>query len=334
MGARGLQERRGRARVRAVCVAVVVVLLAVAAPAQAEAPDASVEGRVAFADGSAWDTTPWRVDAVPVDAAAEEASTSTAEDGSFRIDGLAPGRYRLRAVPDEEGSGIPPMWLGGTLREDEATVLQVTAGSTRRGLVVERFTGQDVPRRATAVWRPYVKGTPKVGWTLTAEPHRWEVVDDWWGVPTEVPDDLFTFQWLADGKAVAGATGRTFTPTARQLGARLSVRVGVDLPNTTTSNDTSVRTGQVASGTNTPCTPVSVERSRSTLTARAGCWSASPTTVGYRWSVAGKAVPRATRATFTPSRSQRGKRITVRVTATAPGYRTVTTTVVAPTVRR
>ncbi len=35
----------------------------------------------------------------------------------------------------------------------------------------------------------------------------------------------FTYQWFADGKAIKGATKRVFTPTSRQKGKRITVRV-------------------------------------------------------------------------------------------------------------
>ncbi len=35
----------------------------------------------------------------------------------------------------------------------------------------------------------------------------------------------FSYRWYANGRAIVGATGRTFTPKARHAGKRISVRV-------------------------------------------------------------------------------------------------------------
>jgi hypothetical protein len=61
------------------------------------------------------------------------------------------------------------------------------------------------------------------------------------------------------------------------------------------------------------------------LRARPGAWSPRPS-LSYQWYVGGRAIKHATTATFRPTRAQRGKRITVRITATRPGYATTTVT--------
>lgn len=316
-------------RVVVVVVAPVLVAAAlVAGPAAADDAGAGLAGRLVQADGSAWDATPWTVTAVPVDGDGDQVDTAVASDGSYRLAGVRDGRYRIRAVPAEERSGIPAMWLGGTLREDEATVVDVRAGRDLDGLDVVRFDGSNLPRRATATWRPYVKGTPKVGWTLTADPQEWTVEDDWFGGPMPVTDDLFTFQWLADGRPVAGATGRTFAPTASQLGRSLSVRVGVDLPNTTTSNDTSASTAVVVQGRNAPCSRVTLTGTakvgRTLVASRSRCWAAPGTKVTHVWYADGRRVATTTSPRLTLRKKLRGDRVSVRVVATAPGYATAT----------
>lgn len=325
-------EPRAR-HVLVVLVAVLAALLA-AAPAQASGTTAAgvVSGRIAFADGS-WDATPWRVDVRPVDGSAV-VSTPVDAAGRFEVD-VPPGDYRVRAVPDQDRAGIPPMWHGETLREDEARPVTVRAGRATDGVDIVRFTGEDVPRRATVVWRPFVKGTPQVGWTLTVDPHRWVVEDDWQGEQAEVPDELLTVQWLADGRPVAGATSRTFTPTASELGRRISVRVDVDLPNTVVTNEgdaTTAPTRAVARGTNALLSSRRVSgtaRVGKRLTVASPRWRAPGTRTTYRWYAGGKRVPGATGRSFRPARSQKGKRLTVRLTATAPGYATTSRTTAA-----
>ncbi|MGC4174496.1 beta strand repeat-containing protein [Demequina sp.] len=58
---------------------------------------------------------------------------------------------------------------------------------------------------------PTVTGTLQVGRTLTASAGTW------------ANSATLTYQWLADGAEISGATGSTFVPTKAQLGAKISV---------------------------------------------------------------------------------------------------------------
>ena len=62
--------------------------------------------------------------------------------------------------------------------------------------------------------RPTVTGTPQVGVRLTAAPGTWS--------PSGA---TYAYQWYAGGVAVSGATKRTFTPGAAQLGKQIRVKV-------------------------------------------------------------------------------------------------------------
>ncbi len=68
-------------------------------------------------------------------------------------------------------------------------------------------------RRVGARSRPEVGGRPAVGQGLVATTGRWSV------------SSRHTFQWLADGKRIRGATSARFTPGPWLQGRRLSVRV-------------------------------------------------------------------------------------------------------------
>ncbi|MFT4082219.1 MAG: glycosyl hydrolase [Nocardioides sp.] len=62
--------------------------------------------------------------------------------------------------------------------------------------------------------KPVVRGKAKLGRTLTTTPGRWS--------PSGV---RLSFQWLRDGKKIAGATGRRHTVVRKDRGHKLSVRV-------------------------------------------------------------------------------------------------------------
>ncbi|MFF5626855.1 endonuclease/exonuclease/phosphatase family protein [Microbacterium sp. NPDC012755] len=79
-----------------------------------------------------------------------------------------------------------------------------------------------------AVGTPSITGTAKVGATVTAETGEWTA------------GTAFTFQWLADGEPIEGATAATFTIPVELAGRALSVRVGGTLDGYTPANATSV----------------------------------------------------------------------------------------------
>ena len=56
------------------------------------------------------------------------------------------------------------------------------------------------------------------------------------------------------------------------------------------------------------------------LQASAGSWSPRPTKVSYAWLADGVAIPGATSSTYTPTDAQRGKRLSVRVSASAADF--------------
>jgi surface antigen len=58
------------------------------------------------------------------------------------------------------------------------------------------------------------------------------------------------------------------------------------------------------------------------LRATPGTWSVASTTVRYQWLADGAVVRGATSRTFTPAHAQQGRRVSVRVTASRPGYPT------------
>jgi hypothetical protein len=57
-----------------------------------------------------------------------------------------------------------------------------------------------------------------------------------------------------------------------------------------------------------------------------GRWTPKPTSVAYQWFAKGKAIKGATHRRFKPTQKQLGKRLWVKVTATAVGYTPATMT--------
>ena len=91
-------------------------------------------------------------------------------------------------------------------------------------------------RRVEIQSRPAVTGEPAVGQLLVASSGRWSV------------SSKHTFQWLADGKRIRGATAARFTPGPGLQGRRLSVRVTASRRGYLTGATTSRQTARVARG--------------------------------------------------------------------------------------
>lgn len=159
---------------------------------------------------------------------------------------------------------------------------------------------------------PSISGTPRVDAPLTASAGSW--------TPTA---SAYTYQWLADGTAIDGATGSTFVPAAELVGRPISVRVRAAKGGYTAASTTSDTTAAVAPGalssTARP-TITGTPRVGSRLTASPGGWSKTGLTHGYQWLVDGQEVGGATGSTFVPRAEDLDGTVTVRVTASRPGY--------------
>ena len=160
---------------------------------------------------------------------------------------------------------------------------------------------------------PTVEGTRRVGETLFASAGAW------------APEGAtLSYQWQRNGKSIKGATSPTLQLTAPDKSTVITVVVRAALPGYTTASKTSskkvakVAAGLIVSpaaasieGTVAVGSPVSVAFSEP--------WPAG-VSVSYQWRVSGKAVTKATAATFTPSAGQLGKPVSVVVTGKRSGY--------------
>lgn len=187
---------------------------------------------------------------------------------------------------------------------------------------------RDVALQATAA--PTVVGTPQVGVTLRSTPGSWK------------PGGSYRYQWTANGAAVSGATGTTFTPGPTELGKRIALTVTAARTAYRSGVSTSAATTSTAAGVQAVQQPPVIEGTPQvdqTLTADPGAYSPSPQTAKVQWLADGVAIPGATAKTFVPRQQQAGTRLSVAVTTARPGYATRTTTstptppVLAPDIR-
>lgn len=156
---------------------------------------------------------------------------------------------------------------------------------------------------------PYITDIPYPGKTVSAQPyaHHWDV------------GTSFSYQWLADGVPIRGATKLTYVPTEAQQGQRLQFA----MTGRRAGYETVVETSLSEPVLRWP-TPIITGASSvgSTLTARVGNWPYG-TTAAFQWYADGTAIRGANRSTYRIGAEYAWKRITVRVTGRPPWGLTV-----------
>ncbi len=107
-------------------------------------------------------------------------------------------------------------------------------------------TGPDAPEptptpqpNTPATGQPTISGTAQVGETLTAETSGIEDADG-------LGNAVFSYQWLADGVDIAGATGSSYTPVETDIGKALTVTVTFPDDESNPESLTSAATAAVA----------------------------------------------------------------------------------------
>lgn len=165
---------------------------------------------------------------------------------------------------------------------------------------------------------PKITGTAKVGKKLRVKTGTWS------------PKVAFSYQWNADGEPIADATKSSYKIAPELVGKKITVTVTGAKANYTTVTKASKATKKVAALTFSKKPAPKIKGKAvvgNVLTAKPGSWSPkSGTTFSYGWYAAGQPIEGATDLTFTLTEEHLGKKITFKVTATKPGYKTVTKT--------
>ncbi|MEU1973474.1 peptidoglycan DD-metalloendopeptidase family protein [Microbacterium sp. NPDC019599] len=205
---------------------------------------------------------------------------------------------------------------------DAGAGITVTVTAARSGYTTTSKTSaaKAIPLIFTAAPTPTISGTAKVGSTLTATAGVW----------TPTPTTL-SYQWKRDGAAITGATSTTYVLVAADAGTSITVTTKAAKSGYSTTSKTSAVTVIATLAFTTAPTPTisGAATVGSTLTATAGAWSPTPTTVSYQWARGGTPITGATSATYLLVAADAGTTITVTTTAVRSGYTTTSRTSVA-----
>ncbi|MFG2956228.1 hypothetical protein ACGF5O_21205 [Streptomyces sp. NPDC048291] len=238
---------------------------------------------------------------------------------------------KATALNDTAVADVPDM---------DALTGEVAAGPDGRATVLSRtavyapgtsgrYTSQVWSRSQTLLTKPVITrkatltGTARTGSKLTCSA-------TWSGYNATA-----AWSWLRDGKAVSGATGTTRTLTADDYAHKIACKVtvsngagsvGSTAPAVTVAVGPALKAAKAPSYSGT--TKVGHK-----LTAAHGTWSPAATSYSYVWKRDGKAVTGATRSTYVLVKADKGRKITVTVTAHRRGWTNGSATTASATVR-
>jgi uncharacterized delta-60 repeat protein len=249
---------------------------------------------------------------VTISGTAAEGQTLTASHTLADADGLGTVSYQWLA----DGSAISGA-TDATLVLDQAQVGQTIA--VQASYTDGQGTAESVTSAATSAvanvndaptGRVTISGTAAEGQTLTAS-HTLADAD---GLGT------VSYQWLADGSAISGATDATLVLDQAQVGRAISVQASYTDGQGTAESVTSAATSAVANVNDAPTGRVTISGTAAegqTLTASHTLADADGLgTVSYQWLADGSAISGATDATLVLDQAQVGQTIAVQASYT------------------
>ena len=168
-----------------------------------------------------------------------------------------------------------------------------------------------------ATGAPAISGTPQVGETLTASTS--DIADT-----DELTNVSYSYQWIAGGADISGATGSSHTLTSSEQGQTIKVRVTFTDDDDNEETLTSVATVAVAAAPNREATgkPTigGTPQVDQTLTADtadiADDDGLTNVSYSYQWMAGGSDIDGANASTYTLTASEQGQTIQVKVTFT------------------
>jgi len=179
----------------------------------------------------------------------------------------------------------------------------ITASKTSAPVTIGKgvFTTQPTPK---------ISGTPVAGKKLTVVTGTWS--------PSA---SAYQIQWYRDGKAIKGQTGKTYTVRSSDTAHKIAVKVTALKTGYTSASKTSASVLVLKRFSSTGYASITgTAKVGSTLTGHRGKWSPTPSSYSFQWYRNGVAIQGATNVTYKLTSADRGKKVTLKVTAKKAGY--------------
>lgn len=248
-----------------------------------------------------------------------------AKPGSWAPDGVRFSYQWKRNGVAIAGATGEKYVLSATDRKQRVTVTITGALSGYASRSVTSTSTAEIGAGTLTASVPTISGTATVGRKLTARTGAWK--------PGTAK---LTHQWKRDGKAIARATGATYTLVSADAGKRITVTVTGSLAGYAASAKTSQATAKVLRVFAAAPAPKikGTVRVGSAVTAQLSSWKPTGAKFSYQWLRNGVAIQGATKAKYTPSSADAGKKLSVKVTGSKSGYQTASKASGAKTVPR
>lgn len=241
--------------------------------------------------------------------------TLTADPGTWSVPGTTYAYQWTSDGTDIPGATAQTLVLIPDLVTDKVTVkVTASAAGFTSSTAESAEVGPVAYGQIANTTAPAVQGAAQLGATLTAEPGQWSV-----------SGASYSYQWLADGTRVSGATRPTFVPDTDQLGKRMAVSVTATADGYANKTVTSAPSTAVAAGT-IAVDSLPTVRGRAvvghTLSASPGDVRTTDVTVAWQWLRDGTAIDGETGGRYVVRRSDLGHRISVRATLSRTNFQT------------
>ena len=234
-------------------------------------------------------------------------------DGKWDFEGVDAGQYRVAFLDNVEDANYVQQFFPGVVtddvEDDRITTINVAEGQNVTGVDGEL---KIIP--LTDFPTPVIVGKLAVGSELEIDLGGWELLHTV-GI---------SYTWLRNGKPIEDEEFETFEVTSADVNKRISVIAVAGeagyYSETRTSAAVKIGLGNLVAA-KVKITGKAIVGKK--LKAVAGKWTPGKVTFTYQWRANGKAIKKATKVTFKPTSAQVGKKISVIVTGTQPGYKTV-----------
>ena len=239
---------------------------------------------------------------------AQVGQTLTANDGSWSVTPDQAFDYQwFNGATAITGATASTYTLTGDDLGDAITV-RVTGTRTGFGSATSAVSASVVPVAGafSLLGAPSFSGRRSVGSVLTARA----------GGSSPAADSV-TFEWLRDGAVLSTGPARRLVPA--DAGRRISVRATAVRAGFAGRSSTSVGSVVALHNLKRPTIKGTAKVGKTLRIRSKGSWTPSPSSYSYQWLRNGKVVKKATKTSYRLTSKDKGKRITVRVTARKPG---------------